>query len=372
MKILIPGVGNAQVDFIKVCKSFGYEVFTCSYKDEGKGRYFSDQFNVINIVDADTIEAFMRDNEISQVYTVGSDLAMPTVSKVAKALEIPHFISEDTARICNTKNLLRAELENLNDGHYSIAYKTLLNFEDFRGWNHFPAIVKPVDGQGQRGITIVNSAKDLKDAFEWAIKHSIKKQVIVEEYIEGFEISVNGYIVNSDLKFNFVSERISFSEYPGGIIKSHLFPVSKSYNNKALHQLLNDVCTHLVIQNGPVYFQIKIDHLGFPKLIEVTPRLDGCHLWNLIFRIGGPNLLEITLKHLEGCIPSTKDLEFNLNSVRNASLDFFTQNPNSNMDKSNFITNRYATYVEWYYDNDEKIKPINNFQEKVGYQIIIQ
>ena len=66
---------------------------------------------------------------------------------------------------------------------------------------------------------------------------------------------------------------------------------------------------------------------------------------------------------------------FNKNKIKSkiekASLDFFTQSPASIMQRNNHIVDQNAVYVEWYYNKEEKIRPINGFAEKVGYQIKI-
>ena len=90
-KILILGAGNAQMDLIEYCNENNYEVYGCSYTNTDKGIPLLDHFEQINIVDADKIEEYAKKNSIDIIYSVGSDIAMPTVSKVAERLNLPHF-----------------------------------------------------------------------------------------------------------------------------------------------------------------------------------------------------------------------------------------------------------------------------------------
>ena len=48
----------------------------------------------------------------------------------------------------------------------------------------YPLIVKPTDSAGSKGVTRVDKEEDLKEALEYAFKHSIKGNIIVEEFIE--------------------------------------------------------------------------------------------------------------------------------------------------------------------------------------------
>lgn len=369
-KILVLGVGNAQVDFIQHCRQDSFIVHACSYKNEGRGIKEADHFHLINITDMEGVKKIIRKNKIDMVYSVGSDLAMPTIAQVATEMDMPRFISTETAIVCNHKPLLRDRLKQLKNGIYSMEYMLLCNELDHTIWNNYPAIVKPAKSQGQRGIQKVANAIELENAFRKAIEISADQQAIVEEYVDGFEVSVNSYMLDGQPMFCFVTERISFQDYPGGIIKSHRFPVSKPYNEAQLKDLVADTCHHLQINQGPVYFQVKINSDGEPKLIEVTPRLDGCHLWRFLKTLGGPDLFQVILNHLAGKAIHPNALHFQVPAAKiKAELFFFTQPPDTTMNRDAFETAKEPQYHEWYYENGEKIRAINGHQEKVGYQI---
>jgi biotin carboxylase len=372
-KILIPGTGNAQVDFIKYCKQQGYEVHAISYKKEGSGIAYADHFAIINITDTEAIEKYARDHSIDLIYTSGSDLAMSTISEVTEKLGLHHFVSVKTARACNNKILLRQKLSNINDGNYTVKFLKITSLDDTEHWDTYPAMVKPNKSQGQRGINKVNNKSELKKAIEKAIENSYTKSAIIEEFIDGFEISVNTYILDNLPMLYFITERNSFQEFPGGIIKSHYFPVTRKLNREKTEKMVMEVCREMGIENGPAYFQIKITSQGEPKIIEVATRFDGCHLWRLIKLLGGPDLFQVTLNHLEG-----KDITgyfskgSELKKVKHAELFFFTQKPYTQMKRDEFDVSPHAVYHEWYYEDGEIIRPVNGFMEKAGYQITIE
>ena len=106
-KILILGTGNAQEDIIRYCKDEGFEVYACSYTSGDNAEKYADHFSLINITAIDEIIKYVVDNKIDLVYSVGSDLAMPSVAAVSERLDMPHFVSLNAAHICNNKNLLR-------------------------------------------------------------------------------------------------------------------------------------------------------------------------------------------------------------------------------------------------------------------------
>ena len=370
-KILVLGTGNAQADFILFCKEYGLEVHSCSYRNEGRGIKFSDYFVQIDIANVGEVLSYARDNEIDLIYTTGSEIAMPTISRVSESLSLPVFNSTETTTICQNKHLMRKALSDFPE--FTVDYRVINDIKSFGGWSQFPAIVKPADSQGQRGISIVKDKSDFENAFKRAVVHSLSKTVIIEELIEGYEISINAYVVNGKPELIFLTERISFEQYPGGIIKSHKYPISKSYNEDKIHQLVEVVLTQLGIKNGPAYFQVMISNDGSPRVIEVTPRLDGCHIWRMIYHVHGINLFKIILDHL---ILGKIDVDLfrtgeTKAKIEKSSLDFFTQAPCTLMQKDRHSVDKNAVYKEWYCQEGEEVQTINGFEEKVGYQITL-
>ena len=77
-KLLVLGAGNAQIDLIEYAKNIGLEVYVCSYSNNDKGIGKADVFAQINIVDSEKIESYVKGNKIDYIYSVGSDIAVPT------------------------------------------------------------------------------------------------------------------------------------------------------------------------------------------------------------------------------------------------------------------------------------------------------
>ncbi|CEP78317.1 ATP-grasp domain-containing protein [Defluviitoga tunisiensis] len=362
-KILVLGVGSAQFDLIVECKCRGLEVHGCSNRKEGRGLAFVDKFVLIDIKDVESVMNYVQQMNIDYVYSIGSDIALPTISYVNEKLNLPNFVSYETAIICHNKSRLRETLGENFEGN--IPFVVGSSFEDFKHWNIFPAIMKPVDSQGQRGVLKVNNFSEIIEYFEKSSRYSQSKKVIVEKYIPSDEISVNAYVVDGEVKFKIVSDRIVFDEYPGGLVKEHRMP-SKYYKKQEvidrIEKLVVNTINVLRIKNGPVYFQIKIDN-DMPYLIEVTPRLDGCHMWRLIYESTGVNLLKITVDHLMG--EKITDDVFEVRKIKPKVLKFICMPPNSVFNTSEYDNKN----VFWYYKNNEVVKEINGYFEKVGYYI---
>ena len=74
-KAIVLGVGNAQVDLIRYLKSAGWWVIGCSYRHEGRGLEYIDQFALLNITDVDGIEQLAQSEKVDLIYSIGSNSA---------------------------------------------------------------------------------------------------------------------------------------------------------------------------------------------------------------------------------------------------------------------------------------------------------
>ncbi len=363
-RILVLGTGAPQADLIKECKSRSMDVYACSYNVGDPGEKYADGFEHINIVDAGAVEDYAKRIKADLVYSAGSDVAMPVALSVAEHIGLRAFCSSEIAEICNKKPLLRKFLGADFEGNLHFQCVSSVN-EELK--IPFPLMMKPSDSQGQRGVCLVRSGDEYRKQFEKSMSFSSEGKVILEEYVEGKEISVNTFSQNGSLIFCLPSDRIIWSEYPGGIIHRHILPSvfsdSTGILNK-IYDLVDRTLKKLNILDGPAYFQIMIDKSGAPKLIEVTPRLDGCHMWRLIKYSTGVDLLSLSVDALTGSACG----EIKNYSVIPYETEFLCLPPAAKFSKQCFSAGGNE-YLEWYYDEGETVKRINGYMEKCGYTI---
>lgn len=74
----------------------------------------------------------------------------------------------------------------------------------------FPLVVKPVDNMGARGCSLVSDLGGLRSAVEGAVRYSRTGRVIVEQYIEGSEFSIEGLVFGGQLYVTALADRHIF------------------------------------------------------------------------------------------------------------------------------------------------------------------
>ena len=365
-RVLILGAGNAQIDAIEYCKEHGYEVVGCSYTTVDAGIPHLDHFEQTDIKDVDGVADLARRYGVCAVYSVGSDLAIPTAMRVSEILGLPHFITHEAAEKCHSKHLMRETLGKGFRGNAS--FIVCGSLDEALTYDSFPGMMKPVDSQGQRGCFRVDSAEDIKAHFEDSLGYSVEGKVIIEDYIEGPEISVNAYFQDGDMRIAVISDRYSFEEYPGGIIKKHIVP--SSFADAAAKEKTLDLCRRaaekLEVTDGPCYFQIKLRDGKEPVIIEVAPRLDGCHMWNLIKHWCGADLLDACFRQLLGgeqVLTEKHDMP-----DEEYCLEFISEPSNSHFARGDHDVSD-AEFVCWYYNDGDRVLRVNGIIEKCGYTI---
>lgn len=364
-RLLVLGIGPSQVDLIEMARDMGMRVYGCARDGSGPGRALVDEFRPIDIADVEAVRRYAEAKQVDFIYSMGLERAVPTIALVSGQLGLPSFCSVASLSKFETKARWREVLGNMEG---NVRFKKGSSVEDFADWDIYPAVLKPVDSSGQRGVHRVTCFGDVERYFSAAIGFSRKKELIIEEFIDGPEVSVNTFMYNGCLAFSVVTDRISYSEYPGGIIKEHRLPslytsISTEEKIRALVTRVNEL---MGFGCGHVYFQLKISN-DTPKVVEFTPRFDACHMWRLIYESTGLDLRRVALEVLStGKSEALERRDFGLKEGH-YTLRFISDKPGVVFDERNYDLPKDPLYVEWYYHGGDTVKSVTGYVEKVGY-----
>jgi biotin carboxylase len=366
---LILGTLAGQAEAMEWLKNNGWTVSACGHAQEGPGVAVADHFYLVDILDIDKVTRLASDIGADVIYSIGSDIAMPTVARVSATLNLPCFYNTETTNILHRKGLTR---QFLNDHKIStIQYQRIRSQSALINFHAFPAILKPADSQGQRGIFIVKSIKEAARLLPQSLAASKTSEAIIEELIDGPEISVHAFIVDSELKFFLPSDRHTWEGPAVGIPTGHVIP-SRFTSTDTLNQirkLVENCVQYLGINNGPLYFQIKLSKERGPKIIEIAPRLDGCHMWRMIEYYCGFNMIAACFERLME-LPWRNPTPFD--PSMSSSLWFFLQKTGEKFKKELHAIpeNAECLYQQFLYSEGETVRLTNGVIEKVGFYIL--
>ncbi|MGN6377902.1 MAG: ATP-grasp domain-containing protein, partial [Gaiellales bacterium] len=207
----------------------------------------------------------------------GTDWPVRVAAEVAQQLGLPHPLTASVARVATDKIAQRAALQAA--GVPQPAWST-------DGPPGFPCVVKAADRQGQRAMTIVGSPAELARAVERAREASRWGPILIEEFIPGHEVTVNGFCAGGRHVVVGVTDREHFHDAPG-VARRHVYPALDG--GAAAAEVATAAVGALGIAQGPTYVQVMVGDDG-PRIMEVAARLGGGHDSELLRRTTGVDL----------------------------------------------------------------------------------
>ncbi len=365
-KALILGTNATQADIIYYLKEIGWEVHSCGNKNEGLGSKIAHHFHQVDTIDIKAVTDLSKDISADIVYSVSSDINIRSATRVSETLGLPLLLDSKTIDLFHFKDQLRAFL-NQNKIN-SVEYKYVKSINDASDWSIFPCVIKPVDSQGQRGIELLKDKTRLNKAVEIALKNSSTKSAILEEFLEGVEVSTNMIIQDRNIIVNEFTERLVHGHHYFGLPRGHSIPVRKVSNKeiKEASNIVVQLVEKLQMRNAVLYIQIIITEKG-PKIVEVAPRLDGCHIWRLLKLARGYDLRKLAID----CLIGNKIIYNSSNNFNNEpyTLEFHQLKTGTVFHEFQLEKINNLVFNEYRYKDGDTVQPINGYFEVVGYYI---
>lgn len=299
-KILMLGGSLAQVPSIKKAKEMGLYVITCDYLPDNPGHRYADAYYNVSTTDKEQVLALAKKLAIDGVVCYASDPAAPTAAYVAENLGLPTS-PYHSVEILSNKDLFRKFLrENNFNVPKSISFSLIEEaLQEVRELN-FPLIVKPVDSSGSKGISIISSISELKEAYDVAMHYSRCKRLIMEEFVEsdGAPLAGDGFSVEGKLVFwAFADDYFDKKSANPLAPVAEIYPYSKS--SEIQQKIVSEIQRLLFLLNMKTVaynFEARVDKNGKIYLMEVAPRNGGNGIPIVTRYATGIDMIEFTIK----------------------------------------------------------------------------
>jgi biotin carboxylase len=165
----------------------------------------------------------------------------------------------------------------------------------------FPAVLKPADSAGQRGLFLVASVDDIERHLHAALAQSTDEEAILESYHPGLE--VNGLLVarGGEVTVVTLSDRRRPAGVGFGVAVAHIYPSTLFGDALAEVERVGRSTIHaLGLRDGIAYPQVIWGDDGVARLIEVAARIPAGQM-DSVARYGvGVDLIEIALRQALG------------------------------------------------------------------------
>lgn len=198
-KIMILGAGIYQLPLIKKAKELGYITLVVSPKGDYPGISLADVWIDLDTRDKEGILEQAMEHNIQAILTTGTDVAVPSIGYVVDHLSLSG--TGYLASLCSmNKSLMKKRFseENVRTADFRVLTSYLSLKEEALKMG-YPVMVKAVDSSGSRGITMVKSEGELYGAYNDALEVSQESEVIIEKYLDGYEIGAQAIVVNGEV-----------------------------------------------------------------------------------------------------------------------------------------------------------------------------
>ena len=232
---------------------------------------------------------------------MSADRAVPAVAAVAEALDLPG-IGTETAHRMTHKIAMRRTLADagLPQPRFA-AVRTLQEARAAAETVGFPAVLKPTDSGGQRGVFRLESAADLERHLHAALAESPTHEAIVEAYEEGLEL--NGLVVvrDGEPELLTLSDRLRPPGIGFGVGWIHVYPSTLYGDTLAeAERVAVDAVHALGLRDGIAFPQLIAEDQGRVSVVEVAARVPGGQMADLAAHAVGVDLVEIALRQALG------------------------------------------------------------------------
>lgn len=297
--MLFLGGASHQIPPILYARDKGYRTILCDYLPDNPGQKFADVYYPASTTDKDAILAIARKEKIDGIIAYATDPAAPTAAYVGTKFGLPSNPYESVETMAR-KDLFRRHLAihgfNCPESQSCTDVGQAMKAAGEMG---FPAMVKPVDSSGSKGVSIVRGKGDVSPAFEKALSYSRCGTVIVEEFIERYHeamIGGDGFIVDGKLAFcGFLDSHRSRKHNPFiPIGTSYPLTLSETEREMAIGELKR-LITSLNLVSGPVNIEIMISRDGKLFFLELGPRNGGNMIPEFLGDIYGIDLIGATV-----------------------------------------------------------------------------
>lgn len=272
-KLAIIGASYLQLPLVEKAKEMGVKSICFAWEEGAVCKGFCDHFYPVSTIDKEEILRICQEIKIDGITTIASDVAVLTVNYVAEKMGLVGNPDKYSQMATNKYLMRQCFMDNdvpspkfcLTDGQLPKEANTF----------SYPVIVKPTDRSGSRGVEKVDCPYELQSAIERACNESFQKKAVIEEFVEGREISVESISYKGKHYILQITDKVT-TEAPFFVELEHHQPSTLPDDIKQrVRRIVLNALDALHIQYGASHAELKISQDGDIRVIEIGARMGG-------------------------------------------------------------------------------------------------
>lgn len=312
MKALVLAGGFPQIELLKQLRQRGIKTVLADYYENPVAKPYADKFYRESTLDVPAITRVAKEEKVDFLITCCTDQALLTVAKVSEELGLPCYIDYQTGLNVTNKQYMKQVFNRFDIPTAKHVIMTSYREDQLTGLQ-FPLIVKPVDCNSSKGVKRCENHEELKIAVETAIGYSRTNTAIVEEFLDGEELSADVYVEEG------VAHLLSVSSLDK-IANNDKFVIFRGRYSaqvvERVHDLVQGIAQKIAdafhLKNSPMLIQMITDGKR-SAVLEFSARTGGGVKYMLIKKASGFDVIsaviDLTLgkhPHVDKITPENK------------------------------------------------------------------
>lgn len=295
-KLMIIGASVLQLPAIVKAKEMGLQVAVVDFNPHAIGIPYADKYYNASTMDEDAVLASAEDYKPDGIMTLATDMPMRGVAKVSEKLGL-HSISYDTAIKATDKyEMIKAFKAHDVASPWFFTVDSLEELKALESKMSYPCIMKPTDNAGSHGVVLAYGFEDLLQSYDYSRASARHGRVIIEEYLQGDEVSVEVMVVNGSVNILQITDKLTTGA-PHFVEMGHSQPSRHPIETqKAIKDLSVRACKAVGINQGPAHVEMMVTKRG-PVMIELGARMGGDNITTALVPLStGIDMVKATIE----------------------------------------------------------------------------
>ncbi len=272
--VVLPG-SFWQIPIIKKSKAMGYRTLVVNPYKNSPSFLYADGYLQSDIFDIERIIEYCKNEKADAVISDECDIAIPLIAELGRRLSLS-TLDIESAYLFTNKFAMREFCKKylIPSPEYRLC-KTVEEAEEFFDKQQKPVIMKPLDSNSSRGVFTIKNKQKIGECFKKSSAFSkIKKAVLVEQYIEGTEFTVDGIKTPRQHFTLAISEKRHFLHNPNIACELYFTGQNEKYDYAILASQNDFIVNCSSLQFGLTHAEYKYENGRF-YLIEIAARGGG-------------------------------------------------------------------------------------------------
>jgi len=222
--VMVLGAAIGQVPLIQKIRGMGFRAVAVSCAGDYPGFTAADEYAIADILDKQAVLEIARQKSVCGIVFDQSEIGVRTAAWVCEQLGLA-CMPYATACLFTDKALTYERCRRLGiPSPEQYAVQTLQEAIEAAHKIGLPVMIKPADSSGSCGVHLVSKSSEAASAFSDAMRFSVSKTVLVQEYVRGQEIVSGGLVSNNQVATIAVGRRENFRVKNPYIFSATYFP----------------------------------------------------------------------------------------------------------------------------------------------------